>query len=419
MKSAVFILGIAASALVLTNFTSCERSKDKDIPGDPVQIILTEKQKEVVDQSNSFAFNLFNQVLSSKTDGKNIMISPFSVSSALSMTLNGAKGETYDQMLKALSLEGKTLDEINNAYKKLMTDMVPVDERIVFDIANSVWVEKSFSVKESFMQTLQTYYDAEAKSFDIEDPTSPDIINTWIEDKTNDKIQDMISGLPDGTNMLLINAIYFNGKWREKFNKANTSDKPFYLSSGTVKNVPTMYNKTVYSSFHQNNATVVDLPYGQGNYTMVIALPDEGYTPAQIASSLDPSTWQEWETNLEDAGSEKQLYLPKFKYEYSRSMSTDLCNLGMPKAFSGSADFSNIDDVAGLQIIDVLHKTYIATDEEGTEAAAATAVIVGVTSAEPDPVININRPFLYFIREIYTGTIVFMGIVEDPTVEKP
>jgi serine protease inhibitor len=418
MKSAVFILGIAASALVLTNFTSCERSKDKDIPGDPVQIILTEKQKEVVDQSNSFAFNLFNQVLSSKTEANNIMISPFSVSSALSMTLNGANGETYDQMLKALSLEGKTLDEINNAYQKLMTDMVPVDERIVFDIANSVWVEKTFSVKESFMQTLQTYYEAEAKSFDIEDPTSPDIINAWIEDKTNDKIQDMISSLPDGTKMLLINAIYFNGKWREKFDKEKTSDRPFHLSSGTVKNVPTMSKKSVYSSFHQNNATVVDLPYGQGNYTMVIAFPDEGYTPAQIASSLDAATWQEWETQLENVGVEKQLYLPKFKYEYSKSIAKDLCTLGMPIAFSISADFSNISNTS-LQIFDVLHKTYIATDEEGTEAAAATAVIIGVSAEPPASVIDINRPFLYFIREIYTGTIVFMGIVEDPTVEKP
>jgi len=416
MKKLAVVLGIFLPAIFTFVLVSCEKAKDT--PGDPVPILLTEKQKEVVDQSNNFAFNLFNQILSGKSDAENIMISPFSVSSALSMTLNGAAGETYDQMLKTLCLEDKTLDEINSTYLKLMSDMVPVDDRIEFDIANSVWVEKTLTVKENFITKLEEYYDAEGKSFDITDPSSKDIINAWVEDKTNDKIKDLISLLPDDTRMLLINAIYFNGKWKGKFDKEKTSDRQFHLSSGTVKNVPTMSNKSTYSSFHQDNATVVDLPYGQGNYTMVIALPDEGYTPAQIASSLDAATWQDWETRLENPGIEMQLYLPKFKYEYSKSIAKDLCTLGMPVAFSASADFSNISNTA-LQIFDVLHKTYIATDEEGTEAAAATAVIIGLTAVPQSSVIDINRPFLYFIREIYTGTIVFMGIVEDPTVEKP
>jgi serine protease inhibitor len=412
MKKAAFILGLVLSPLIIPGLESCERTKD--LPTDPIPILLTEKQKEVVDQSNDFAFNLFKEILNNKKGSENIMISPFSISSALSMTLNGASGETYNEMLQALSLTGKSLEEINDAYLKLMSDMVPVDERVVMDIANSVWVEQDFVVKEGFLQALETYYEAEAKSFDINDPGSADIINSWIAGKTNDKIKKMLSQLNPGIRMLIINAVYFNGKWKEKFDPAKTSDRPFYLSSGTSKNVATMTNKTAISAFHKDNATVVDIPYGQGNYTMVIALPDEGYTPAQLASSLDAATWQEWETSLENAGGEYQLYLPKFKYEYKRSLVGDLQNLGMKLAFTDFADFSNISTTS-LKVYDVLHQTFISTDEEGTEAAAATVVSIGLTSVGPSQEILINRPFIYFIREIYTGTIVFMGIVEDPS----
>jgi len=413
MKKTGFVLGLLIIQLTGTFFTSCERAKD--LPDEPVPILLTEKQKEVVDQSNEFAFNIFRQIVSNKKSEGNIMISPFSISSALSMTLNGASGETFNEMEQALSLNGKTIGEINDAYLKLVSEMVPVDERVTLDVANSVWVEKTFSVKEGFMQALEAYFDAEAKSFDINDPVaSVEAINSWIAGKTNDKIKDMLSGLDDRTRLLLINAVYFNGKWKEKFDSGKTTDRPFHLSSGTSVNVPTMTNKITLSSFHKNSATVVDLPYGQGNYTMIIALPDEGTTPAGLASSLDAATWQEWQASLENAGGEYQIYLPKFKYEYQRSLVTDLQNLGMKLAFTDIADFSNMAD-PGLKITDVLHKTFIATDEAGTEAAAATVVIVGTTSVGPSPVIEINRPFLYFIREIYTGTIVFMGIVEDPS----
>jgi len=412
MKKTAVVLGILSSVIFTSILVSCEKAKD--IPGDPVPILLTEKQKEVIDQSNNFAFNLFKEIITNKKSSENIMISPFSVSSALSMTLNGAAGETYNEMVKALSMNGKTLEEINDAYLKLMSEMVPVDDRVVMNIANSVWVEQDFIVKEGFLQALETYYEAETKSFDINDKGSADIINSWIADKTNDKIKKMISPLDPGTRLLLINAVYFNGKWKEKFNPDNTSERPFYLSSGLSKNVSTMTNKTVISSYRKNNATIVDLPYGQGNYTMVIALPDEGVTPADVVSSLDAATWQDLEKSLENAGEECQLYLPKFKYEYKISLVEDMKNLGMKLAFTDFADLSNISNT-GLKVYDILHNTYISTDEEGTEAAAATVVSVGVTSAGPPPEIHINRPFVYFIREIYTGTIVFMGIVEDPS----
>jgi len=409
---------MAAMIPAAMSLISCDKTPEKDIPGDPVPIVLTEKQKEVVDSANNFAFNIFRPMITETKGAGNMMISPFSISSALTMTLNGAVNETYDAILKTLSLDGKTLDEVNDAYLKLMTDMVPVDERVVVKIANSVWAEKNFTVKEGFIQALKSYFKAEAKNFDVTKPeASLEEINTWIEANTNGKIKDMLSEMDPATVMYLINAVYFNGKWKYQFDAENTSDKPFYLSSGSAINVPTMYNETNLALSLSGEVTLVELPYGQGNYTMVVALPDEGVTPSDVAAGLDTDKWGEWMSSLEEAVTEVHLSMPRFKYEYKRNLNEDLIALGMEIAFTDYADFSGITD-RDILISDVIHQTFIETNEEGTEAAAATVVTFVETSAGPSgKTIELNRPFLYFIREIYTGTIIFMGVVEDPAAE--
>jgi serine protease inhibitor len=409
------LFALLSGALMLS---SCEKNNNKPLPTEPVTIDLSVTQKSVVDSANDFAFNLFKPLLSETKASENIMISPFSVSSALTMTLNGAAGDTYEAMLKTLCLNGKTLQEINETYLKLMTDMVPVDDRVVMDIANSVWVEKNFTAKEPFMTSLDTYFKAESKSFDNLDPNAVTRINSWIEDKTHDKIKDMLSSIGSGTVMFLINAVYFNGKWKYQFDKDETGNKPFYLSSGTLENVPTMYNETNLDVLKTENATIIDLPYGQGNYTMVVVLPDEGVTPGEVFSAIDAEKWKDLISRLKGNTKEVHLSLPKFEYKYKRLLNEDLKTLGMGVAFDDQlADFSNISD-AQLFISMVLHQTYIKTDEEGTEAAAATIVGIDITSTGPNWwTIDINRPFLYFIREISTGTIVFMGKVEDPLAE--
>lgn len=415
MKSSFLNLAIIFVAGTTGQMASCEKQPERTLPSDPVEIELTLKQREVVTSANRFAFDLFKPVVAGEEPGTNIMISPFSITSALSMTLNGAAGETFDAVKASLRYDAMSLDEVNDTYRKLVSEMVPVDERVVMEIANSVWVENQFPVKDEFIEALKKWYLAEARNFSVSDPGSVNIINGWIEEKTHDRIQKMISRLDPDLAMLLINAVYFNGKWKHQFDPELTTDRPFYISSGDPVNVPMMYQKEKFAVSSTDRVTLAELPYGQGNYSMVVALPDEGITPAEILSGLDAGKWEEWMQGLSYGQTEVRLYMPKFRYEYKRRLNDDLISLGMGPAFDpGTADFSKISDVE-VFISFVLHQTFIENKEEGTEAAAATVVGFTRTSLPPEPqVINLNRPFLYFIRETTTGTIVFMGLVADP-----
>ena len=413
MKRNLISLALIITAGFTTAMTSCERTKSDPPPGDPVQIDLTLKQKEVVESANKFAFDLFVPVIAEKKGAENIMISPFSVTSALSMTLNGAAGETFEAMKSALRYDGKTIEEINETYLKLMKDMVPVDTRVIMEIANSVWVEKRLTVKQSYIDALKKYYLAEARSIDVTDPGAVDMVNGWIEEKTHDKIKDMLDELSPDLAMLLINAVYFKGKWRHQFDKDDTHDKPFYITPGSPVQVPMMFQNEKFPVTQSQNATLIELPYGQGNYSMVVMLPKEGVSTADAAATLTPENWSLWMSYLATGATEVDLSLPRFKYEYKRELKDDLTSLGMGIAFTDFADFSNISN-QDLLISRVLHQTFIETNEEGTEAAAATVVEMEFTSMPMTTVINVNRPFLYFIRETTTGTIVFMGQVTDP-----
>ena len=421
MKNIINCLLILTIAGFMVIPASCNKDDNKGQPvdpGDPVAISTEIYQKEVIDSANKFAFDLFGPILADTKGAGNIMISPFSISSALSMTLNGAAGETFDAMKKALRLDGKTIGQINETYLKLMSEMVPVDERVVLEIANSVWVEKRLIVKQKFMTDVQNWYKAEALGIDVKDPDAVNIVNGWIEEKTHDKITDMLDYLDPDLAMLLINAIYFNGKWRYQFDTADTKEEPFYVEPSAPKNVPMMHQEENLKSAKEGNLTIVDIPYGQGNYSMLVVLPDQGITTGEIANALTPARWTGWLELLDINTHKVEISMPRFKYAYKRLLNKDLINLGMGVAFSDWADFSNISDQA-LQISRVIHQSFIETNEEGTEAAAATIVEMVFTTigSEPSPwKIDIDRPFLYFIHENSTGTILFMGKVGDPTV---
>jgi serine protease inhibitor len=418
IKSGIIVTFL--SSLIV--FSSCEKSNSDDQsidPGNPVNISIEIYQKEVIDSANKFAFDLFKPILADSKGTKNIMISPFSISSALCMVLNGATGETFEAMKKSLRLQGKTLEEINDTYFKLTTEMVPVDEHVVLEIANSVWVEKQLSIKQQFISDLSDWYKAEAREIDITDPNAVKIVNDWIAEETHDKIIDMLDYLDPNLAMLLINAVYFNGKWRNKFDKADTKEEPFYVTPSTPKSVPMMHQEENLKAVKVNNLTIVDIPYGQGNYSMLIILPDTDITISDAANNLSPSQWNKWMELLANNTHKVELSMPRFKYEYKRLLNNDLINLGMGIAFSDWATFGNISDQT-LQISRVIHQSFIDTNEEGTEAAAATIVEFRYGSALPNESwvnkVNIDHPFLYFIYETSTGTILFMGKVNDPTI---
>ena len=398
--------------------TSCEKKDTIEKSGDPVNITTEIYQKGVIDSANRFAFDLFKPALAAANGTENIMISPFSITSALSMTLNGATGKTFEAMRKTLGLEQKTLEQINNTYLKLMTEMVPVDKLVVVEIANSVWVEKRLIVKQPFITELQKSYKAEARDIDVTNPDAVNIVNGWIAEKTHDKITDMLDKLDPDLAMLLINAVYFNGKWRYRFDKAETREEPFYSTPSVSKTVPMMHQTENLKAVKSNNLTIAEIPYGQGNYTMVVVLPDENVTTSDVANALTPSMWQEWMGLLAENTHKVDLSIPRFKYMYKRLLNDDLIGLGMGIAFSDFANFDNISD-QGLKISRVLHQTFIDTNEEGTEAAAATVVEIVLTSASPTPLvvkIILDHPFLYFIRETSTGAVLFIGRVSDPTI---
>jgi serpin B len=270
------------------------------------------------------------------------------------------------------------------------------------------------------MDAVKTWYQAEAFDIDVSNPGAVKEVNDWIAGKTHDKITDMLDNLDPDLAMLLINAIYFNGKWRYQFDKADTREKQFYVTPTGPVTVPMMQQETNYQAVKTDNFTLVDIPYGQGNYSMLVVLPDENIATSEVVKGITQSEWNRWIALLADNNTHKvDLSMPRFKYGYKRLINDDLIEMGMGIAFSGFADFSNISN-QGLQISRVIHQSFIETNEEGTEAAAATIVEIRFTSVGPEPepwIVNINRPFLYFIHEISTGTILFMGRVSNPATQ--
>jgi serpin B len=404
----------AALLIILPLFSiSCSKTDD-NLPTDPVPINITTDQAGLIESENSFAFDIFSEVLNSSEEGTNVIISPLSISVALSMTLNGAEGATRDSMLNALRMEGITPESINNSYKELTKALLSVDKRVVITIANSVWTEDDFLVKQAFIDILTNYYDADSKSFDIDDASAPDKINSWIEEKTNNLIKKMIGKLDDNTVMMLINAIYFKGKWKLEFDASKTTDLPFYKSDESSVNVPMMKQTENFRAYVGQGFTFAEFPYGQGNYVMDVIIPDNNISLGSFLPKLNNLNFSSWISQLSEQ--KIDLTFPRFKYGFKKELKDVLTDMGMGIAFTDEADLSNISDLYDLYISFVTHQAFIETNEEGTEAAAATVVGVGVTSYPSYLVLKLDHPFIYIIRETTTNSIIFMGKVSDPSV---
>jgi len=415
MKAFLFKSAVIFSFTITLILLSCSKEQGSALPVDPVPISLTSDQLSLIESENSFAFDIFKKILENTDATENIIISPLSISLALSMTMNGANGSTKDAMLDALRVNGINPEDINNSYKNLTEALLNVDQRVLISIANSVWTENNFDVKSQFKNILTESYNAEAKSFDISDPLTPDIINTWIESKTNGLIKDMVESMNENTVMLLINAIYFKGKWKSQFDSESTVQRTFYKSNDMSSEVSMMKQTSDYKIYTGNEFVLAEFPYGQGNFVMDIFLPNENDGINTLISYLSDNSFKEMLNQLDER--ETDLTMPRFKYGFKKQLKDILTELGMGIAFTDIADFSNISDIS-LLINDVTHQAFIETNEEGTEAAAATIVDIGFTSLPAEPfILNIDHTFLYIIRETTTNTILFMGRVSDPLAE--
>jgi len=434
MRQRISLL-ICASIVALGVFLSGCPAPDQD-DSQYGELVKSEKAREtspVVDpadltglaQGNSeFAIDLYQSVRSQ--DG-NLFYSPYSISLALAMTYAGARNQTEQQMADTLHFT-LSQEQLHPAFNALDLELASRgegaagqdDEGFRLNIANAIWGQSGYPFLMEFLDVLAVNYGAGLRLLDfMSDPDGSRVtINDWVAEQTEEKIQDLI---PEGavdtlTRLVLTNAVYFNAAWASPFEEEDTRDDAFHLLDGTEITVP-MMSQTEHLPYTEGDGyQAVELPYDGQELSMVILLPDAG----QFDEYEDSFDIEQLDTIVDNLSTSKvALTMPKFTYESEFSLAQTLDTMGMPDAFSASADFSGIDGVPGrLVITDVIHKAFVLVDESGTEAAAATAVIVGATSAPngQDVIeVTVDRPFIFLIRDIQTRMILFIGRVLDPT----
>jgi serpin B len=372
---------------------------------------------KVVAGNGAFAVDLYRQLAK---DPGNLFFSPSSISTALAMTYAGARADTAKQMEKTLRFPF-TDAKLHTAYGQLLADLQATDAKGPdFRVANRLFGQQSYAFDKAFLDLETTRYGAPLQLVDFgQTEASRLTINKWVSVQTHDKIPELLAKgvLDDSTRLVLTNAVYFKGAWRDQFDESLTKDAPF-SAFGTTKNVPTMHQTLDASYFETKDAQIVDLPYQSSDpsrvFTMTIVLPKPGVDLAQLEAQYDQL--DTWTAAMKLA--QIDLSLPKFKTTSKFELGDTLTKMGMPNAFdSTTADFSGMTKTERLWIAHVVHQAFIATDENGTEAAAATAVVMDGESAAPQlptHVFNADHPFSVMIRDRKTGTLLFMGRIVDP-----
>ena len=381
--------------------------------------VAEEELQELVEGNTAFALDLYRML---RDREGNLFFSPYSISLALAMTYAGARGETEQQMAQALhfTLPQSRLHPAFNALDQTLASrgQGQDEDKFQLNIANAIWGQKGYSFLADFLDILAENYGAGLRLLDF--ASSPDdarrVINDWVSDQTEGKIEDL---LPPGsikalTRLVLTNAIYFNAAWLHPFEEELTRDGTFYLLDGSQITVPMMEQTEFLGYAEGEGYQVVELPYKSGELSMVILLP-QAERFAEFARGLDA---ERVDAIVKGISQENvHLTMPKFTYESSFSLKKALMDLGMPDAFTDAADFSGMDGTRDLFISDVLHKAFVSVDEAGTEAAAATAVIMGLKAVPGMPhEVTLDHPFIFLIRDIKTGAILFLGQVINPAV---
>ncbi len=404
--------------LTITGFSACDKEMGI-LDNEPKPIKLTTEQQLLLGNSSDFSFDLFREIINEADKTENVFISPLSISIALAMTYNGAAGSTQAAMKKTMQLPDLSVKQINEAYLSLRNDLLSVDPKVILNIANSIWYREGFDVEVPFINANKTYYDAEVRDLDFDRPDAVTIINNWVSDKTNNLIDKIIERITNQTVMILLNAIYFKGEWRYEFDKSETTSLPFHLENGQQITVPTMRQTGSFNYFEHELFSVAELPYGRGNYSMLVFLPNTGKEVHEMVEVLNNKLWSEITDGLSFSRM-LNIQLPKFRFEFEQELNDVLISMGMGVAFSpAQADFSGINPLEQLFISEVKHKAFVEVNEEGTEAAAVTSVVIERTSAGPNTpkAFLVDRPFVFAIKETYTNAIIFAGKVMEPVLE--
>ncbi len=416
---------IAAALLVLASTA---------VDGRDNETTKMDRSKEttwVAEGNSAFAMGLYQQLRSGEG---NLFFSPYSISTALAMTYAGAKGQTAEQMamtlrcptmpevLHKLALTGEPLtqEQFAQAFGRIIKDLNSRGGKSKYElrVANALWGQKGFEFLRAFTQTVEDQYGGKLQELDFVKAVEKArrTINSWVEKKTNDKIKDLLSAgdLDAATRLVLTNAIYFKGNWASQFKKSQTQDEPFTLLNGTEVQAPMMNQKTKFGYAETDTLQVLEMPYVGEELSMVVLLPRKTDGIGELEKDLTGENLAQW---LQEAHKREVIVtMPKFKMTSKFSMASVLRSMGMTDAFTARADFSGMTGRRDLFISAVIHQAYVDVNEEGTEAAAATAVTMKLTAVLPDqtPVFRADHPFLFLIRDKTSGSILFLGRVMNP-----
>ncbi|NXG14643.1 SPB6 protein, partial [Grallaria varia] len=367
--------------------------------------------------NTTFALDLL-RTLCEKKSGQNVFFSPFSISSALSMVLLGSKGNTAAQITKVLSLN--KAEDAHNGYQSLLSEINDPNTKYILRTANRLYGEKTFKFLSSFIESSQKCYHAGLEPTDFVNAweDSRKQINSWVEERTEGKIQNLLmEGVVDSlTRLVLVNAIYFKGNWEKQFKKGRTTERPFRVNKNETKPVQMMFKKDRFNMTYIGDyqAKILELPYVGNELSMIIVLPDaiqDGSTGLErLERELTYEKLIDWINPEMMKSTEVWVSLPRFKLEESYDLKSILSSMGMSDAFElGKADFSGISSGNELVLSEVVHKSFVEVNEEGTEAAAATAAIVMMRCALIVPEFTADHPFLFFIRHNKSSSILFCG----------
>jgi len=410
--------GLAIFNVFLNTSLFCDKINSEK--GSATDLAIQEDTTGFINATNEFAIDLYS--IYKSTEG-NIFFSPYSISDTFAMTYEGAREKTAEEIQKAFHFP-QDINITRQFYLKIYNSLNGENKEYELRTANALWAEKSFEFLKDYFNVIKNYYNGEATNVDFinESEESRKTINYWTEEQTNKKIINLISknDVDSTTRLIVTNAVYFKGKWADRFDRKNT--KMLAFKSGTTNQikVPTMSligSKTFFNYMEIGMLQILELPYAGEKLSMLILLP-KGDSLNYLEASLNIKLLDMWRNTLEKR--RVDVYLPKFMFETRYFLNDTLKKMGMPTAFSLDADFSGMTGDKDLFISDAIHQAFIEVNEEGTEAAAATAATMGVKAAEgvkiekPRVVFNANHPFIFIIQEKETGTILFLGRVVNP-----
>jgi len=409
--SIVLVLGIAIC------WTKCNRTTTTEQPNEPPKTtinISAEIDSAMIKSNNAFALEIFKE-LNSAT--KNVSFSPFSISTAMAMTYAGAREESEKQISKVLHFN-KDQQNFHPAYSALLEYIKGLNRKDSLELhtANALYAQNDYPFSEDYFNLIRTNYGAEAQNLDFKNETEKSrlVINKWVKEQTRDKIEELLKPgiLGDLTRLVLVNAIYFLGKWENAFNPDETMPLSFIINQEQSVNAEFMVREGKVNIYENEDLQVLELPYAGKDMSMIIYLPRTKENRTELISEFSMDKISLWNTKM--SNKEMKIYIPKFKISAEFELSEILKNMGMPHPFSLQADLSGMTGRRDLMIDKVVHQACIEVNEKGTEAAAATAVVIREKSAKITPEFRADHPFLFIIKENKYDNILFAGRLNNP-----